>query len=398
MTVETQAQGAVPARTVRLVILVLALANFIIGIGAFLVIGAMVPIIEDFGVSAARGGWIMTSYAISYAIMSPIIVALTGSAGRRKVLSLGLLLFTLSCVVAALAPNDIVLNAARVLAAAGAGIVTPVAAAVAAGISRPEAQGKALSAVFLGFTLAQVVGVPAGSFLAYSLGWRAAFWIVGGLAFPVMLGVWTLIPAGLSFRAVRLGDLGRVLANPRHMFAVLFTFSFVGATYVVFTFLTPLLSETMGFGRNQMTVVLLVYGSGAVAGNLLGGGLTDRIGPFRTLLILAVSQVIWNACLSQLPMPVWTVFVLVFLWSSFGWSFFVAQQTRLLRLAPERAPVMMAINAAALYAGVAAGSAVGGAVLSTWGLLALGYGGALVALWSAVHLVLSERMARQDAA
>lgn len=395
MTQEAQAGDGVPAGTVRLVIPVLALANFIIGIGAFLVIGAMVPIIEDFGVSAARGGWIMTSYAISYAVLSPVVVALTGGVGRRKVLSLGLAMFTVSCAVAALAPNDIVLNAARVLAAAGAGIVTPVAAAVAAGISPPAMQGKALSAVFLGFTLAQVVGVPAGSFLAYSLGWRTAFWIVGGLAVPVLLGVWRLIPAGLTFRPVRLVDLGRVLGNWRQMFAVLFTFSFVGATYVVFTFLTPLMSETMGFGRDQMAVVLLIYGSGAVTGNLIGGWLTDRIGPFLTLLILASSQVVWNAGFSQLPMPIWAVYGLLFLWSSCGWSFFVAQQTRLLRLAPERAPVMMALNAAALYAGVAAGSAAGGAVLSGWGLLALGYGGSAVALWSVIHLVLSERMARK---
>ena len=378
----------------RLVIPMLAAANFIIGIGAFVVIGALVPITEGLGISAARGGWMMTTYAIAYAILSPVLVSLTGGVGRRRVLAAGLLLFAVSCVVAAMAPSDIVLNAARIVAAAGAGIVTPVGAAVAAGISKPEAQGRALSAVFLGLTLAQVVGVPVGSFIAYSLGWRAAFWIVGALALPVLAGVWFLIPAGLSFKPVRLGDLGRLLGNLRHMFAVLFTFSFVGATYVVFTYLTPLLTETMGFGRNQMTVVLLVYGAGAVAGNLFGGWMTDRVGPFRTLLILSMSQVAYNSCFSLLPMPGVLVFVLVFLWSSFGWSFFVAQQTRLMRLAPERAPVMMALNAAALYAGVAAGSAVGGQVLRVQGLAALGIAGALVAAWSVLHLVWSERAVR----
>lgn len=381
-------------RSARLVIPVLAAANFIIGIGAFLVIGAMVPIIEDLGVSAARGGWIMTSYAIGYAVLSPVLVSVTGGVGRRRVLAAGLALFAVSCAVAALSPNDVVLNAARVLAAAGAGIVTPVGAAVAAGISRPEAQGRALSAVFLGLTMAQVVGVPMGSFIAYSLGWRAAFWIVGGMALPVLAGIWFLIPAGLSFRPVRLSDLGRTLANARHMFAMLFTFSFVAATYVVFTFLTPLLNQTMGFGRNQMTVVLLLYGAGAVTGNLMGGWMTDRIGSFRTLLILSASQVAFNASFSALPMPQVVLFGLVFLWSTFGWSFFVAQQTRLLGIAPERAPVMMALNAAALYAGVAVGSAVGGAVLSGWGLSALGIGGALVASWAVVHLVWSERVVR----
>ena len=375
----------------RLVIPILSAANFIIGIGAFLVIGALTPMIEDLGVSAARGGWVMTSYALGYAVLSPVLVSLTGGVGRRRVIAAGLLVFSVASALSALAPNDIVLNAARVLAAAGAGVVTPVGAAVAAGLSRPETQGRALAAVFFGLTLAQVVGVPAGSFMAYLLGWRAAFAIVAVLALPVIAAVWLMIPAGLSFRPVNLRDLGRTLGNPRQMLVVLYTASFIGALYVVYTYMSPLLAQKMGFGRNMMTLALVIYGFGAVAGNILGGWLTDRIGAFQTLLILALSQVALMPVFSFLPFPAGFVFVLMFVWPMLGWSFMPAQQMRLIALAPERAPVMMALNAASIYGGAAVGAAAGGAILSHWGTEALGIGGGIAAAWAALHLMWSNR-------
>lgn len=375
-----------------LVIPILSAANFIIGIGAFLVIGILSPMVADLGVSAARGGWIMTSYALGYAVLSPVLVSLTGGVGRRRVIAGGLVAFALASALSALAPNDIVLNAARILAAAGAGVVTPVAAAVAAGLSGPERQGRALAAVFFGLTMAQVVGVPVGSFLAYLLGWRAAFWVVAGLALPVAVAVWVMIPAGLSFRPVTLRDLRQVLIDARQMAVILFTASFLGAIYVVYTFFSPILTETMGFGRNEMTLALVIYGLGAVAGNLMSGRMSDLIGPFRTLLIVSGSQVILMPVFSVLPLPVWQVYLFLFLWPAFGWSFMAAQQTRLMRMAPERAPVLMALNAASIYVGAALGSALGGLVLAGWGMAALGLGGAVAAVWATLHLVVTSGM------
>ncbi|WP_372674420.1 MFS transporter [Aquicoccus sp.] len=375
-----------------MVIPILSAANFIIGIGAFLVIGILSPMIADLGVSAARGGWIMTSYALGYAVLSPVLVSLTGGVGRRRVIAGGLVAFALASALSALAPNDIVLNGARVLAAAGAGVVTPVAAAVAAGLSGPERQGRALAAVFFGLTMAQVVGVPVGSFLAYLLGWRAAFGVVAALALPVAVAVWVMIPAGLSFRPVTLRDLRQVLVDARQMAVILFTASFLGAIYVVYTFFSPILTETMGFGRNEMTLALVIYGLGAVAGNLMSGRLSDAIGPFRTLLIVSGSQVILMPVFSVLPLPLWQVYLFLFLWPAFGWSFMAAQQARLMRMAPERAPVLMALNAASIYVGAALGSALGGLVLAGWGMAALGLGGAVTAGWATLHLMATRGM------
>jgi len=376
----------------RFLIGVLSSANFVIGMGAFMVVGLLNPLAADMGMSAAAAGWVMTSYAIAYAVLSPLLVSGTGDLGRRRVLALGMALFAVGCAVSALAPNATVLFAGRMVASAGAGIFTPVAAAVAAGLSAPEQRGRTLAAVFFGLTLSQVFGVPLGGWIAYTFGWRSAFWLVAALAVPFIWLIWTRVPRGLRFQPVSLRDLGRVLRNGPVMLAVLFTTSFLGAIYVVYTFLSPLLSETMGWGRDGITLALIVYGCGAVAGNLLGGVVADRIGAGRTLLILAMAQIAIIPAFSFLPMPPALLLLLMFVWPLFGWSFMAAQQMRLLALAPEAASVVLALNAAAIYVGAAVGSALGGVVLSRYGLSALGVGAALAGTGAVAHIILSRRL------
>lgn len=389
---EPQAEPKLISTTDPLVVPILSLSNFVIGMGAFVVIGMLIPIAEDLEISTAGAGWIMTSYAIAYAILSPLLVALTGQIGRRKVLAMGLGLFALASLAATLAPTQLTLNASRMLAAAGAGLFTPVAAATAAGLSGPERQGRALAAVFFGLTLAQVVGVPAGSFIAYTFGWRSAFMIVVALALPCLYLIWTRIPAGLSFQTVRLRDLGQVLADFPTMLSILFTTSFLGGIYVIYTYLAPLLTETSGYGRNGVTLLLLVFGCGAVVGNLLGGILADKLGPHRSLLGLCGAQVLLSPTFSLLPLSDVATLLLVFLWSSCGWSFLASQQLRLISIAPEKVSVVFALNAAAIYVGAAWGAAIGGMVLSLSGLGMLGLTGGGLMIIAFIHLVVSERL------
>jgi predicted MFS family arabinose efflux permease len=372
-----------------LVIPVLSAANFIIGMGAFMVIGLLNPVADTFGMSVADAGNLMLYYALGYAILSPVLVSITGAVGRRRVLTAGLVLFAISNLIAAVAANETILFGSRVLAAAGAGLITPVAASVAAGLSAPDHRARALAAVFFGLTLSQVLGVPAGGFIAYTFGWRIAFAVVFALTLPVAVLIWLLVPAGLSFSPVSLRDLGRTLINPRQMLAISFTTLFLGSIYVVYTFISPLLAETMGYARNGISAILLVFGLGAVAGNLMGGQITDRIGPFHTLLALAVAQIAIMPLFSLLPMTTPALVALAFVWALFGWSFAAAQQVRLISLDPQNASVLLALNAAAIYVGAAIGSAIGGRVIESQGLTALGVAGGMGAALSIVVLMTS---------
>lgn len=378
----------------RWLIPVLSAANFVIGMGAFVVIGILGPMADDLGISPARAGWLMTSYAMAYAVFSPVLVSLTGQIGRRRVIAGGMAIFGLASLGAALSPDDIYLNFFRVLTAIGAGIVTPVAAAVAAGLSAPERQGKALARVFFGMTFSQIVGAPVGAWAAYTLGWRSAFVIVVALALPVTILIWRNVPKGLSFRPLGLRDLGQVLIHPAQLMVVGYTAFAINAAYILFTFLSPVMSQTMGFGRAGISAVLLVYGLGAVMGNLIGGALTDRIGPYRTLVGLTVAVMLLLPAFSVLPLPPVVAFALVFVWAAAGWSFMAPQQARLLRQAPEQVAVLFALNAAAIYVGAAFGSAIGSWALDRWGVLSLGLVASAASALALVQLLASRAVAR----
>lgn len=389
MTATTQpAAGA----SLAPVLVVLSAGNFVIGMGAFVIIGVLGPLADDLSLSSGRAGWLITSYAVSYAIFSPLLVSATGRVGRRRVMAGALAVFAVANAACALAPSELPLHLSRIVAAAGAGCFTPVTSAVAARLAPPERRAQALAAVLFGITLAQVAGVPAGSWIAYTFGWRAAVWIVAALSVPAAVAIWVIVPAGLSFTPVSPRDLGRVLGSARTMLAVMFTTTFLGAIFVVYSYLGPLLERQMGYGRNGISAVLVVYGVGAVAGNLAGGWVADRIGPMATLLMLTGIQALTMPLFALLPLADAALVALVVFWSLVGWSFGAAQQVRLISLAPDSASVVLALNAAAIYVGAAVGSAIGGGVLDAFGPAALGVTGGIGALVALGHLALSRRM------
>ncbi|KIN64413.1 Major facilitator superfamily protein [Sulfitobacter noctilucicola] len=377
----------------RLLIPVLSACNFVIGMGAFVIIGLIEPLGEDIGRTPAQAGQLMTVYALAYAVMSPVLVALTGQIGRRRVMTAAFVLFTIAAILAALAPGFGMLVLSRIVAAAGAGMFTPVAAAVAAALYAPDQRARVLAAVFFGLTIAQVAGVPAGSYIAYSIGWRYAFGVVIVLSLPCIWLIWTRVPAGLRFQPVRMSDLGQTLGDFRTMLAITFTGTFLGSTYVLYTYIAPLLSQTMGYGRDGITFILVMFGLGAVGGNILGGMLADRYGWHRTLTGLCFAQIALMPLFSLLPFSTPLLGVLSVVWAVSGWSFMAGQQMRLINFAGPRAPVVLALNAAAIYVGAAIGSAFGGLVLAQFGITSLGFFAGLAALLALIHLTISARRA-----
>ncbi len=370
----------------------LSAGNFAIGMGAFVVIGILEPVTETYGIYSSDAGWMMTSYAMAYAVGSPLGVALTGTLQRKTVLLAGMLIFAVASLLSAGAESLFTLCGYRIIAAFGAGVFTPVSAGVALSCGDPANQGRDLSRVLFGLTLAQVMGVPVGSFLGYTYGWPVAFWVVAGLSVICALLIYTQVPKKMPFQINTLRTLGHSILDWRSLLSVLFTASFLGAIYILFTYFAPLLESQMGYERNGVTVVLLAFGIGAVIGNFLGGKLSDRFGPFQTLCFLCVMQIGSLLILGFLPFSGFVLIVLVVLWSMFGWSFMVAQQTRLVRQTPERQNVVLSLNAASVYMGAAIGSAIGGALIDPFGLDALAWFAALFMFFALVHLVVSEKL------
>jgi MFS transporter, DHA1 family, inner membrane transport protein len=385
----SQSPAPILARLPTKLLALLGAGNFFVGMGAFVVVGVITPVAAAFEISKADAGWMLTVYALVYAISSPVLVAITGALERQRILMSGLTIFFCGSAVSALAPNFTVLLFGRATMAVGGGLVTPVSAAIAVALVPPESRGKALAIVFGGLTLAQVFGVPTGAWLGYAFGWPSAFAAVCALTIVGIVGVGLLVPVGIIVPKTSLATLGAILATPRLITAVAFTAFFVASLYTVYTYLAPLLEARLGLGRDGITTMFLIFGMGAVVGNSLGGFMTDRFGPQKTLLVLCAVQLILMPMITVVPFTLYLMAGMIAVWSIFAWSFNVPQQIRLANLDGPRTPVLLALNAAAIYLGGSLGSLVGGQVLLRANMDWLGPVGAAFAVLAMITLLLA---------
>jgi MFS transporter, DHA1 family, inner membrane transport protein len=371
---------------------VLSAGNFVIGLGAFVVIGLISPIADTFRVTPDRAGLVLTYYAIAYALGAPLVTALTGKISRRSALTGGLVLFGLGAAGSAMAGSIVEFQVSRVVVALGAGLFTPGAAAVAVTLSKPENRARALSVVFAGLTLAQVFGVPLGSWAGYTFGIADTFWVIAGLALVAAALVFVSTPATLPFQATSLSVLGKTLLTPRLILPVMYSTTFMTAIYVVYTYLGLLVEARYGFGRDGVAAYFVLFGIAAVFGNFIGGYSADRLGPSRTLIVLCLAQMVLLPTIVVAPVGAVTLGVIVVIWSLSGWSYMTPQQSRIVATAPERAPALLSLNASAILLGVALGSAIGGQVLTHGGWPMVAATSAVIAMCGIAHLVLSDRL------
>jgi predicted MFS family arabinose efflux permease len=265
----------------------------------------------------------------------------------------------------------------------------------------PAAQrGRALSIVVAGLTVATAIGVPFGTAVGDLFGWRMSFVAtaaLGGLAFlGIAVGLPRMTPPVVLSLRQRLAPM----AQPAVRYALLVTVLWVGGAYVLYTYLAAYFAPR-GITGLGFAALLMLFGCLAFAGNLFGGWSTDRIGGWATtrnavLLLLPVFAAFSLLPAGQ-PAAVWIAVALVGLWPLIGFSAAPARQALLIGLAPQSAPVVLALNASALYAGCALGAAVGGAVIAGPGAQLLGWAGAGIELLALLVLGLERQVTRRAA-
>ena len=351
-------------------ILVLSLGSFAVGTGTFVVTGVLTDIAEDLSVSVASAGLLVTVFATTFAVGSPVLVGAAGNVGRRRLLVGALVLFALANVAAALAPSFSVLLGARVAAACGAAVFTPVASAVAASFAPPELRGRALSVRTMGVNIAWLVGVPLGTVVGGHYGWRTSFVLVTVLATVAALGVRTLLPAvEASARGGFLSNL-RVVKSGAVVAGLGLTILALMASFVVLTYVRPVLENLTHFATGGVGLMLAVFGLASIPGALLGGYVADRwgyrISMITVLAVLSVSlfsfSVLSAAQAGSVLTVVGTVAALV-AWSVAAFAFLPLQQYRLIEVAPEGQNAALALNASAIQAGQGIGAGLGALAL-----------------------------------
>ncbi|MFD1930848.1 MFS transporter [Nonomuraea mangrovi] len=338
----------------------LALGNFSVGTGMFVTAGLVLPIAHDLAISPSAAGQLMTVFALAYAILSPILAALTARLSKKRLLLIGLGVLAAGNALTALVPTFALMLGTRVIAAAGAAMVTPVASAVATALSEPERRGRALSVVMGGLTVASAVGVPLGTWMGGAAGWRAAVWMVVVLAAIGFAAVALVVPEVHLPASTRIRDRFTPLAD-RAVLAVLLTQLLIfAAAFTAYTYIGSLFDL-------PLAAVLWAWGIGGVVGNAVGGRLTDAYGPRRMVFIGIAGATVLLGLIPVANLNLGVALVWAFTWGALGWLVGPSQQFRTVAAVPGNVPVGLGLLASSQYLGLFVAGIAGGVALDLYG-------------------------------
>jgi len=360
----------------------LTLAAFSIGISEFVLVGLLPAIAADTSISLGTTGLLVTCYALSIALLSPLLTSLLSRYNSRWMLFALMVTFAIGNILVAAADGFTELLIGRIVAGAAHGTVFALGAPVAAAIVPKDKAARAISLMFLGLTVAMVIGVPVGTIIGTALGWRTTFLLVAAFGVVAALAIAILIPDTRNGESVSVRQQLTLFTDRPLALTYVVTGLGFGATFAVFTFLEPLLSGRAGYTSTGITLILFVFGAATVIGNLAGGALSDRIGTMPVIRIalsgLAVSFI---AVLITSNHPT-GIAVTVFVWGVFAFLISPAVQTHSVALASHRGPgaqkAASGLNIAAFNAGIALASWIGsilvensGVATTPWAALAL---------------------------
>lgn len=344
--------------------------NFAIGCGVMVVAGCLNDLVRALGVSVPVGGQLITVAAAAMSFGAPLLAAVVAGWDRRRLLALTLLWFGAGHALSALMPSYGALLPVRALTVLGAAVFTPQAAA-AIGVMVPAAQrGRAITFVFLGWSLSSVIGMPLHSFVGEAFGWRWAFALVALFSFAASIAVWRALPDGVRPAALSLASWRAILTHPLLMGIVLVTALSAAGQFTVFAYFAPYYRQVLGASPAEVSLLFLWFGAFGLIGNLLVSQRIDRLGPARAVLITLVAMALSLAAW-PLAGSVATMALVLVPWALACFASNSAQQARAGLANPAFAPAMIALNTSAIYLGQAAGAASGGALVAGTGYRAL---------------------------
>ena len=366
---------------------VLALIGLSFALGAceYVVVAILPDIAAGLGADLGAAGKLVSVFAAGYAIGTPVLMAAAGRVPKFRLLMVLLALFLAANAVSMLAPSLGVLYLARVAAAVMTGTLTAVLFLFVREVTPPEQSARAVSLVYAGMSLATVVGNPLNKLICRYLGWRAAFGmilLVGAVLLPILA---RLLPRRITESAADSGFFRQftVLRDPRYSLCVLMTVCCYGATYVVYTYLTPILTDVLGVGEDVVSPLLMAVGICCVGSNLLAGWVGAHGGVRLTPLVL-LGQAVLFAAMPALLTSRLTGLAALLVMCLLMYALSTPVQLHALELSAKEHPYAAGLCASTLSVagniGIAAGSFASSGLQEAVGLRALGWPAAAFAL------------------
>ena len=345
----------------------LLFGNFVIGTGVMVVPGTLNDISVSLNISVATAGQLIAAAAALMCLGAPLLASVVAGWDRRRLLALSLVWYAVFLALSAWMPSFGSLLIVRVLTVISPAIFTPQAAACVGLLVPPEQRGRAITFVFLGWSVASVVGMPLGAFIGGTLGWRSAFGVVALLSVVGAVWVWRAMPDGIKPPALSRAAWGEALRSPALMLCVAVTLLYSAGQFVLFSYFAPYFKSTLAATPLQLSLLFAWFGAFGLLGNILMSRHVDRMGAPRAVMwgvgAMALSLLLW---------PLGSNLVLVALvlipWALGCFASNSAQQARLVGIAPALASGSIALNTSAMYAGQALGAGSGGWLIAHDGM------------------------------
>ncbi|MFG2910384.1 MFS transporter [Kitasatospora sp. NPDC048286] len=373
-----------------LALIALAIGAFGIGTTEFVIMGLLPEIAGDYGVSIPDAGLLVTGYALGVVLGAPLMTALGTRIGRKTMLMLLMGLFTAGNLLSAFAPSFPVMLAGRIVTSLAHGAFFGIGSVVAADLVAPQKKAGAIATMFTGLTVANIVGVPLGTYIGQAVGWRTTFGVVAALGVVGLLGIARLVPTLPRPEGAHLRRELTAFRNPQVLLAMAMTVLGFGGVFAAITYIAPMMTNVAGYSDGSVTWLLVLFGVGMFLGNLLGGRYADRkLMPmlYTTLGGLAAVLALFTLTAHSKALAAVTVLLV----GALGFATVPPLQKRVLDQAHGAPTLASAVNIGAFNLGNALAAWLGGAVISAglgytapnWVGAALAAAALLLALWSA---------------
>lgn len=341
----------------------LMFGNFVIGCGVMVVAGSLNDLTRSLQVSVAVGGQLISVAAMVMAVGAPLLAAWVGGMDRRRLLTLSLAWYAIGHALCAVLPDFTSLLPVRALCMLAAAVFTPQAAAAMGWLAPPEQRGRAITFIFLGWSVASVFGLPLHSYIGEAFGWRYAFALVAVLAAFGATWVWRALPDGVRPPPLSLQAWREVLTHPVLMSMVAVTALSGAGQFTLFAYFAPYYRQVLNADASTISLLFAWFGAFGLTGNVLLSRHVDRIGAGRAvnwlLAGVTLSAILWPWATSPGQMM-----VIILPWAIGCFASNSAKQARLGTAAPALAPGLLALNTSAIYLGQAFGAAGGGAMMA----------------------------------
>lgn len=358
--------GQATSAKIPFAIWALTFCAFGIGTTEFVIVGLLPTIANDLSISLSSAGLLVTLYALGVAIGGPVFTVLTGKIERKKLLLLTIAVFIIGNSIAFFADNVILLQLSRVITGTTHGVFFAYAVIIASNMVADDKRATVISLVFAGLMISTVIGVPLGTYIGSHYGWKMTFLAVifWGIIGLVILSL-SLPRQSKSTNVLKLKDLPKVFSNSSVLIVLLANIFAYTGTFVLFTYLSPILENIAGFSKDTINFILLIFGVGVALGNMVGGRISNRK-PSKALVYLFLFHAIMLFVLSFVLTSKLIVIIALLLFGFFAYSNVPALQLLVVQLSERKFPgsggIASALNVSAFNIGAASGSFIGGLV------------------------------------